>query len=165
MVERRTEDSIVRAQVRSEASALRTLLYGPPALPGSPVELGQALRAAVASCEAAWGGGGRVDLQLASDLGPVRGRPAQALAGAVGEALTNATTHGRAARVRVYVEPAAGGGLWCFVHDDGVGFDPARVPEGAGICRGIRVRLAEVGGQVHLRSRPGEGTEVAMWLP
>ena len=57
------------------------------------------------------------------------------------------------------------GGVFCSVKDDGSGFDPATTPEGVGLSRSIRGRMAEVGGRVEVPSAPGQGTEVVLWLP
>jgi two-component system NarL family sensor kinase len=64
----------------------------------------------------------------------------------------------------VFVEPADGGGLFCSVKDDGTGFDPAATSPGVGIDRSIVRRMAELGGRAEVRSRPGYGTEVCLWL-
>jgi hypothetical protein len=62
--------------------------------------------------------------------------------------------------------PGGGGGaLFCSVKDDGAGFDPAATPEGAGLRRSVRGRVAEVGGRVEVDGRPGRGTEVRCWVP
>ena len=109
---------------------------------------------------------------VAGDLPAVPVEVASALAGAVGEALTNAGKHGRADRVTVYVEPdqspPPGGSrptlLFCSVKDDGAGFDPGAVAEGIGLSRSVRGRIAEVGGRVELVARPGAGAEVRLWV-
>ncbi len=88
-----------------------------------------------------------------------------ALTGAAGEALVNAGKHGRASKVQVYVEPEEGGGVFCSVKDDGVGFDPASTVEGVGLSRSIRGRVTDAGGRVEIVSAPGDGTEVLLWLP
>jgi signal transduction histidine kinase len=45
------------------------------------------------------------------------------------------------------------------IADDGVGFDSSLVGEGFGL-RGMRTRVAEIGGKLTVRSAPGEGTTV-----
>jgi signal transduction histidine kinase len=62
------------------------------------------------------------------------------------------------------VEPGDTGGIFCSVKDDGAGFDPGIVAEGVGLKGSVRARIAEVGGRVVIRSAPGEGTEVCLWL-
>jgi signal transduction histidine kinase len=85
-----------------------------------------------------------------------------ALAGAVSEALANAGKHGDATVVTVYAEPE-GDAVFCSVKDDGHGFDGA--PEGIGLSRSVRGRIAEVGGRVEVDGNPGRGTEVRLWVP
>lgn len=126
-------------------------------------DLGTALRAAAARFERAFGG--RVDVIVADDVPKLRAELVAAVAGAVGEALTNAGKHGAATRVTVYAEPSDDGGLFCSVKDDGSGYDTAAVPDGVGLSRSVRGRMAEVGGRAEVASAPGFGTEVRLWLP
>ena len=172
VVERRADDPELARMARDQERALRQYLAGPA--PGTPAaggaDLAAMLRAAAGRFEHTYGG--RVDVVVADDLPHLEPAAVEALAGAVGEALTNAGKHGAAARVTVYVEPEdprPGGGrartrVFCSVKDDGSGFDPATVAEGMGLRRSIRGRLAEVGGRVELDGRPGRGTEVRLWL-
>lgn len=87
-----------------------------------------------------------------------------AVAGAVGEVLTNASKHGSATRAVVCVD-VEGDELTCSVLDDGVGFDPDATAEGTGLRRSVRGRIEELGGQVQVRSRPGDGCEVLLRVP
>jgi len=50
------------------------------------------------------------------------------------------------------------------VSDDGAGYDPRRTPMGSG-QRNMADRLAALGGQLKVRSAPGQGTTVAAHLP
>ena len=126
-------------------------------------DLGAALRAAAARFEGTFGG--RVDVVVAEDVPALSGRRVAAVAGAVGEALTNAGKHGAATRVTVYAEPTDDGGLFCSVKDDGSGYDTAAVPDGIGLSRSVRGRMAELGGRAEVVSAPGFGTEVRLWVP
>jgi len=85
----------------------------------------------------------------------------------VQEALTNTAKHARANRVAVRIDQVDQG-LRISVRDNGRGFDPGRLHEGAldrvGL-RQMRERLAGLRGQLTLLSRPGEGTEVRAWVP
>jgi signal transduction histidine kinase len=160
LVERRANDPALARLARDQERDLRAYLSGDRQM--APADPGAALRAAAARFEEAFGG--RVQVLVADDL-PRLGRGAiEALAGAVGEALTNAGKHGGASRVTVYVEPGPDGGVFCSVKDDGHGFDTAAVGEGMGLSRSIRGRIAEQGGRVELTSGPGAGTEVRLWL-
>jgi signal transduction histidine kinase len=126
-------------------------------------DLGAALRAAAARFERAFGG--RVDVIVADDVPRLRAELVAAVAGAVGEALTNAGKHGAATRVTVYAEPDDDGGLFCSVKDDGGGYDTAVVPDGVGLSRSVRGRMREMGGRAEVVSAPGFGTEVRLWAP
>ena len=64
----------------------------------------------------------------------------------------------------VYVEPQDHG-VFCSVKDNGSGFDVAATAEGIGLTQSIRGRLSEAGGRVEVRSRPGDGAEVCLWIP
>jgi len=79
----------------------------------------------------------------------------------VSEALTNIAKHGHAsgAQVAVAAEP---GLLRVLVRDDGRG--GADFSRGSGLT-GMRDRVEAVGGQISLRSEPGEGTTVEVTLP
>ena len=46
------------------------------------------------------------------------------------------------------------------VRDDGAGFEPDLASGGYGL-RGMRARVAEIGGQFEVRSSPGQGTTVS----
>jgi signal transduction histidine kinase len=87
-----------------------------------------------------------------------------ALAGAVGEAVTNAAKHGGATTVTVCLD-AVDGDAACTVKDDGTGFDPADVVEGLGWTVSIRGRIEPLGGRAELRGRPGRGAEVVLRIP
>ena len=162
VVERRATDPALARLAREQERELREYLFGVTAGQGGG-DVGAALRAAAARYEDAFGG--RAQVIVADDLPPMTAERVAALAGAAGEALTNAGKHGGAAKVTVYVEPAPDGGLFCSVKDDGTGFDPAATPAGQGLTRSIRARMEEVGGWADVNSRPGSGTEVCLWLP
>ncbi|MCZ7529002.1 MAG: ATP-binding protein [Acidimicrobiia bacterium] len=163
VVERRTEDPALARLAREQERELREYLFGSTAeTVGGGGDLGSELRAAAGHYETSFGG--RAQVLVADDLPRLRKDEIEAIAGAVGEALTNAGKHGGAARVTVYVEPD-GRGLFCSVKDDGTGFDTAAVSEGIGVTHSIRGRIAEVGGRADIRSRPGDGAEVCLWIP
>jgi two-component system sensor histidine kinase UhpB len=83
----------------------------------------------------------------------------------VQEALSNIMKHSKAGFARVSLVLAdADDALHIEVADDGEGFDPALASEGIGII-GMRERVFAVGGSIHVQSRPGEGTLVAITLP
>ena len=80
----------------------------------------------------------------------------------VREALVNARRHSEARHVRVAVG-ASEGKLWAEVSDDGRGFDPAKTGTGIGVM-GMRERALALGGDLKIRSDPGEGTTVSFEL-
>jgi signal transduction histidine kinase len=162
LVERRAGDEALARLAREQERELREFLFGAGARrDGADVET--ALRAAAARFEGTFGG--RVDVVVAEDIPALSGRRVAAVAGAVGEALTNAGKHGAATRVTVYAEPTDDGGLFCSVKDDGGGYDTAAVPDGIGLSRSVRGRMAELGGRAEVVSAPGFGTEVRLWVP
>jgi signal transduction histidine kinase len=163
VVERRADDPALARLAREQERELREYLFGTAvATVGAGGDLGSALRATAGRFEDNFGG--RVQVLVADDIPKLRREAVDALAGAVGEALTNAGKHGAADRVTVYVEPQDRG-VFCSVKDNGSGFDIAKTREGIGLTQSIRGRLSEAGGRVEVRSRPGDGAEVCLWIP
>ncbi|MGO4957671.1 sensor histidine kinase [Luteococcus sp. Sow4_B9] len=90
---------------------------------------------------------------------------AQTIADAVHEALNNVTRHARATQCSIEVLPLPGG-VQVDVTDDGIGFDPAHLPNGRmGVGRSITQRMTDVGGEAVTTSAPGEGTRVSLRWP
>ena len=80
------------------------------------------------------------------------------------ESLQNAAKHAGAGAT-VTVRLAQDDGRVRFsVEDDGIGFDPAAVPRGAGLTN-LGDRVAAVGGELRIDSRRGGGTRIAGDLP
>jgi signal transduction histidine kinase len=165
LVERRATDPDLARLARRQERELREFLAGPSpgVVSNGHIDVATALRAAARRYEETFGG--RVDVIVAADVPRLGAGRGEALVGAAAEALTNAGKHGGSSKVTVYVEPAEGGGVFCSVKDDGSGFEPGKVTEGIGLARSVRGRVGEVGGTVEIRSRPGDGTEVCLWLP
>ena len=87
------------------------------------------------------------------------------------EALTNAVRHAGATRVRVRVD-YGDEGVRLEVSDDGRGFPPPAPGRAGGGgdsggfgLRGMRERVAQLGGELHIDSRPGAGTQVTAAVP
>jgi len=82
------------------------------------------------------------------------------------EAITNAQTHARAGHIEVKLE-FADNRVQLRVKDDGCGFDLNCPPPSAGCFGlvGMRERATQVGGDLMVRSRPGEGTEIVLTVP
>jgi signal transduction histidine kinase len=95
------------------------------------------------------------------------GRYAQEAEGAVYfcvlEALQNVAKYAAASRVTVRFEESADE-LHFTVDDDGRGFDPAATGYGSGL-QGMADRMAAVGGELIVRSKPGAGTTIVGTLP
>lgn len=156
-------DGDVARLAREQERELREFLFGSPTTVGGGGDLGTRLRSVAARHEDRYGGRARV--VLAPDMPAVSDATADAIIGAVTEALTNAGKHGSAESVTVFAEPGADGTLFCSVKDDGDGFDPAAVTDGVGLARSIRGRIVEVGGRVEIDARPGAGAEIRCWVP
>lgn len=86
-----------------------------------------------------------------------------ALAGAVGEAVTNAIKHAVASNIVVFAETDDDGEVFATVRDDGMGFDTTRVESGEGLDGSIRARMSDAGGHAEIISTVGNGTEVKIW--
>jgi len=84
----------------------------------------------------------------------------------VQESLSNVRRHARAGSVRVGLDhdPAAGT-VRIVVQDDGVGFDPAAVPDERFGIEGIRQRARLLGGEPTITSCAGLGTTISITLP
>jgi len=85
------------------------------------------------------------------------------------EALKNVERHARARHVTVGLTQRRGL-VQLVIHDDGVGFDPARHPAGRkgkenfGLLN-MRERVAYVGGELRLKSAPGQGSRIEVEIP
>lgn len=89
---------------------------------------------------------------------------------AVKEVLHNIVKHAAASRVTVKCTVQDGDIFAVNVSDDGRGFSPEAAPVDAHARRGqglenIRRRLAEIGGECRIESRPGHGTAITFHLP
>lgn len=98
--------------------------------------------------------------------GPARPTAADAdLLRVAQEAITNAIRHARPGRIDVKLRYGPGD-LTLEVRDDGAGFDPdAPVRGGAAGLRGMRERVAALGGDFAVESGPGEGTRLSVRVP
>jgi PAS domain S-box-containing protein len=81
------------------------------------------------------------------------------------EALHNVLKHAGASRAVVRLEADEGGRLVLEIDDDGIGFDPARVPAGHLGLRTMADRVEQIGGITQIQSAPGEGTTVRVTAP
>jgi PAS domain S-box-containing protein len=86
----------------------------------------------------------------------------------VQESLSNARRHAQASHARVTIErvdTATGPRIRVVVEDDGVGFDPDKVPPERFGLEGIRQRARVFGAEAAIRSLPGRGATVEVDLP
>ena len=162
LVERRSADSDpdLALSARRADRELRRFLFGASALPADDLE-GRVRHAVERSSR---------DHDVTVTVNVIDGDCAvtvagqEALAGAVGEAVTNAIKHATADAIVVYVETEDDGGVFASVRDDGCGFDPTRATTGRGLDGSIRGRMTTVGGGSEIVSAPGRGTEVRVWI-
>lgn len=80
------------------------------------------------------------------------------------EALTNVARHAQASRVRLVLTRGASNTLCLTIADDGRGMDPARATRGLGLL-GANERAAALGGELNIRSAPGEGLCLSLSVP
>ena len=90
--------------------------------------------------------------------------PARAAYRVAQEALTNALRHSGAARVRITAS-ADPQSLYLTIDDDGHGLPDDWARRGHYGLRGLRERLATLGGRLGLQRRAEGGTRVEAWLP
>ena len=162
LIERRSPSPEIARLARDQERDLRSYLFGDHERPGT---VAAELRSIVARFEHTWSAC-QVTVTTTDDVPPVAPSVVKAVAGAVGEALTNAAKHGAARRIVVFAdvdEPS--GGVFVSVKDDGTGFDPSAVTEGVGMNQSIRGRVEAVGGRVGFNSSPGDGAEVSIVIP
>ena len=161
LVEHRTGDSDpeLALAARHADRDLRRFLFGASALPADDLE-GRVRLAVERSTRHH-----DVDVTVnVLDLDCTVDREGQeAVAGAIGEAVTNAIKHAAAPSIVVYVETDDDGQIFASVRDDGAGFDASSVQRGQGLNGSITGRIEAIGGRVEIVSAPGTGTEVRVW--
>lgn len=82
----------------------------------------------------------------------------------VQEALSNARRHGHAGHIHVEIR-ARGNGVEVTVADNGSGFEPLDRETGHFGMQIMQERAESVNGRLEVRSRPGSGTTVRVWVP
>lgn len=154
------DEDAVRRLARRQERDLRTWLYGARPADGEQT-LAAAMTTMLADVEDTHGV--IVELVMVGDA-PLDDR-LTALVAATREATVNAARHAQVAAIDVYaeVEPKQ---VAVYVRDRGIGFDPVRVPDDRrGLRDSVRGRMRRAGGDVAVRSAPGEGTEVTLTVP
>ncbi|MEP6979950.1 MAG: ATP-binding protein, partial [Nakamurella sp.] len=157
---------------RSQERELRSWLYGPAGyatVAGSDQVVGDAA-VAVALAAAA----GEVEDTYAVKVTPVvvgdaamggGGSDMHALVAAAREAMINAAKHAGNPEISLYAEVEEDA-VTVFVRDRGVGFDENTVgTDRRGLAESIRGRMDRHHGRATIRSTPGVGTEVELWMP
>ncbi|KQX74891.1 MULTISPECIES: ATP-binding protein [Aeromicrobium] len=153
------DSAAVATLARRQERELRDWLYGNDERPGD--SLLAALRSAAADVEDAH----HVPVELISVGDVPLDDDMAALARAAREAMVNAAKHAGVDRIDVYAE-ADGRAAEVFVRDRGRGFDPGTIADDRmGVRASIVGRVERHGGTASIRSRPGEGTEVALRVP
>jgi len=155
----------LRRLVEADTAWLRALVEGVAV--GQDTDLHWRLRELVERHAA---GGLRVEFNGAQLQRPAEARAGlsaelvDAVAGAVGEALTNTAKHAgvETAVLRATLTDHA---LSVSILDNGIGFDPATTRHGIGLDQSITARIREAGGQVRIDSNPGQGTYIEITIP
>ena len=80
------------------------------------------------------------------------------------EAMTNACRHSKSEKVHVKLTQK-GDDVTLEVRDWGIGFDQDTVQENRFGLEGIRERCRILGGELSIKSKPGEGTVVRVTFP
>lgn len=109
----------------------------------------------------------RLGIRFSADLHDVHLEPAaeHTVLRVVQEALSNAVRHGEAQTIELTLLSIEGH-VDLVVCDDGRGFDPDQVGDRHGLGLSLmRERVAELGGDVAVRSRTGQGTTVRVRIP
>lgn len=105
--------------------------------------------------------GVKLDLDLPDHVSPPFPGFEQGLFRIAQEAIENVERHACATKLSVQLSVA--GERWKLtIEDDGLGFEPDRVPEGHFGLRGIRERAELLGGDFDCTSQPGQGTRLAV---
>jgi signal transduction histidine kinase len=79
------------------------------------------------------------------------------------EAMVNAARHSGSPGIDLFAEVTSKG-VQVNIRDRGVGFDKASIGTG-GLAHSVIKRVEEVGGTASVRTRPGAGTEIELFLP
>jgi signal transduction histidine kinase len=160
LIQRSDDPARMSMLARHQETELRDWLYGNAPVEGADL-LSTALRDAARKVES--------DHQVPVDVVVVGDHPlnesTRALLGAANEAMVNAAKHSEAERISLYFE-AEDAYLAVYVTDQGKGFEPTGVAgDRRGIAQSIMARVERAGGEAHIESEPGEGTEVVLRMP
>jgi len=135
----------------------------------SSVLEGQSLASALESGTRMWtaGSGVEVAVDVTGTETPLPQEVEQHVLRIAQEAVTNVLKHARASRIQVKLHMEARK-LCLHIQDDGHGFEQDGVFSSVGGhfgLLGMRERAERLGGELHLESHPGQGTEVEVKVP
>jgi signal transduction histidine kinase len=130
---------------------------------------GHDLAAALQSGTRMWtaGSGVEVDVDVSGSGRELPEEMEQNLLRIAQEAVTNALKHAGARKIRIKLHTEARK-IYLKIRDDGRGFEQAGVFSSRGGhfgLIGMRERAERLGGELHLASGPGQGTEVEVMVP
>jgi NarL family two-component system sensor histidine kinase YdfH len=132
-------------------------------------ELGDSLRLEVSHFETATG---IPCIFHAEQTPPIPEPVKEALTRVISEALTNIARHAQASEAAVLLSlSGADSGaveahtLMLKIQDNGLGFDPEKIPSGHYGLLGIRERIRLIGGQLTLETAPQKGTILTVHIP
>jgi signal transduction histidine kinase len=120
------------------------------------LDLGEALQRLVEGVP-----GLEVELDLPASVRIEDPARAQVVLRCAQEVITNTVRHSGARRLTLSIEPAEGG-IRLRASDDGRGADAPRIGNG---LRGMRERLAQFGGTMHIDTARGRGFALDLWMP
>jgi len=160
LIQKSAQDPTTVARLaRAQERDLRSWLFDSTG--GDPTTFAAALRTISGEVDDAYG----VPVEVVCVGDPSVSERLRPIVLATREAVVNAARHSGAAKVDVYAE-ATPQRVEVFVRDRGTGFDPEAV---AGDRHGLRDsiidRMERHGGSATIKSGPGDGTEVRLYLP
>lgn len=153
--------ALARSSAADALAETRSIISELTPAPLESSEIGQALARLATETAARTGLDIEVDDRLTA---AVDAATSAALYRAAQATLANVEQHAKADTVRVTLENDAETVTMDIV-DDGVGFDPESIRPGSFGIRGLRSRMAEIGGFAAVESTPGEGTAVTVQVP
>jgi signal transduction histidine kinase len=109
--------------------------------------------------------GFKIDFQCAMSAHKLPAAVERELYFTLREGLLNAVRHSRATALRLSLSENRSG--WrAKLSDNGVGFDPASVDGSSHYgLKGMKERIVKLGGEFNLKSAPGKGTEIEIFVP
>jgi signal transduction histidine kinase len=163
LLQKRADDpKVMAALARHQERELRRWLYGGSTGPGG--EAPRTFQAALDAMASEVEDQHLVQVQNVTVGDAPVDAPLLAMVAATREALVNAAKFSGQRTISLYAELREHH-VEVFVRDRGDGFDPDGVaPDRKGISDSIVGRMARLGGDAHVRSTPGAGTEVRLRL-